>query len=430
MNQEAAKAVIKARTQMIYRQRFYSCLALNLEPKESPAAASTAFEGKSYFYNADYILGLTEGQRMGSWAQAVTGCVYKHPMRRKWRDPRRWSLACAYVINHDVLSAGFELPPGSVTDAKYLGMSAEQVYEMLDEQDEQSKPKPPEQGGDETAPKKGGGGGKPDEKGDDGEGESDGDGEGGQGQGGRTPQQEHDPGGAGEVLDATDHTDVNGNKEASDEWDKNVRAAMAVAKAANAGSVPGELERIYKTLTEPRIDWRDVTRIWAQNSMRKDTSWSRPDKRYLPRKIYLPGKVSDRPHRLAVIGDTSGSMTPRLWSELATEIKAMVDEGVADEVYVIYTDTKFQGVDIFEAYDELKLNPKGGGGTHFKAVWEWLEQNVDDVAGVIFFTDLLTLDFGLDPGCPVLWAVHGDKRRYAGLASKAPFGDTVFVDYT
>lgn len=422
MDQDAYKAVIAARTQMIYHQRFFSCLAMNLKPAETSASPSTAFEGTHYFYNPEYILSLTSAQRIGSWAQAVTGCAYKHPMRRKWREQRRWSLACAYVINLDVAAAGFQLPPGSVVDAKFLGMTAEEVYAHLEEQDKQQQPKP----GDEQSQGQGEVGGSAPGKG----GDQEGDGE-GEGQGDGTPTREqYDPGGAGEILDASAAHDANGNAEAADRWDQFARMAMAIAKAANAGTVPGELDRLYNELQQPRVDWREITRQWVDNSIHQDESWSRPNRRYLPHGIYFPGKVSDRLSHLLLIGDSSGSMGQRQWDEISTEVKAMLDEGVADKITVAYTDTKYQGHDVFEDSDEMKLNPKGGGGTHFADIMKWVAENASDATAMIFFTDLLTLSHGEDPGMPVLWAVHGNSRTFSTLASKVPFGDTLYIDFT
>jgi predicted metal-dependent peptidase len=417
MNRSAEKAVTKARTQLLLRQRFYGMLALNLIVAQSEAAASTATEGTHYFYNPDFIESLTEPERVGSWGQAVMNCAYKHPMRRQWREPRRWSLACAHVVNLDLTAAGYQLPPGSVVDARFLGMAAEEVYELLEQKQQDGGGGAGDGSGQDQGQGAGGSGDQP--------GDEDGD-----PRQKRTPeQQEHDPGGAGEILDATEAFDTAGNKDASDRWDKFARQALAIAKAANAGELPGDLKRFYDTLNEPRVDWREMTRDWAQNSLMKSESWSRPNRRYFHMGLYLPGQVSDRPNHIVLIGDSSGSMTQRLWDEIATEIKAMLDEGVADKITVVYTDTKFQGSDVFETGDELRLNPKGGGGTHFLAVWKWVEENVPDATGVVFFTDLLTNHHGTDPGIPVLWAVHGRKSAFPGLASKVPFGDTLFVDY-
>ena len=39
----------------------------------------------------------------------------------------------------------------------------------------------------------------------------------------------------------------------------------------------------------------------------------------------------------------------------------------------------------------------------------------DDAALILFFTDLMTSDFGDDPEKPVLWVVHGDSRKFERL---------------
>jgi predicted metal-dependent peptidase len=409
MNKEAKEAVVKARTRLIVRHRFYGCLALNLIAGESTAASTTATEGKHFFYNPDYILGLDEDERVGAWAQCVTHCVYKHIVRRQWRDPRKWNMACDYVINLDLLTAGFTLPPGALVDAKFLGMSAEEAYENIPDEE---KSQGGGQGGDEPG-------------GDQGQGQQPSP---GQQPGQRNDQQEHDPGNCGEVLDAVPDEGET-VKDVEHDWEQNARQAIAIAKAANAGNIPGDIERLVKMLDEPRIDWREMTRQWIDQSVSKVDSWSHPNRRYLPYNLILPGPVTDRLHHLVFVIDTSGSITGRLLSEMGTEIKAALEEGTADMLSVIYTDTKFQGYQEFEDGDELHLKPKGGGGTAFAAVFKWIEENVADASAIVFFTDLQVSRFGEAPDCPLLWAVHGPKQSFPKLAAQVPFGEALHVDY-
>ncbi len=75
----------------------------------------------------------------------------------------------------------------------------------------------------------------------------------------------------------------------------------------------------------------------------------------------------------------------------------------------------------------VHITPKGGGGTAFAKTFEWVEDNADDAAAVIYFTDLEVRDFGGEPHCPVLWTVWGDERKFEALASRPPFGDPIYL---
>jgi predicted metal-dependent peptidase len=50
-------------------------------------------------------------------------------------------------------------------------------------------------------------------------------------------------------------------------------------------------------------------------------------------------------------------------------------------------------------------------------VFEYIEENDINPAGIVFLTDLYCHDFGDEPSCPVLWVTTG--------ATDAPFGEVV-----
>jgi predicted metal-dependent peptidase len=69
--------------------------------------------------------------------------------------------------------------------------------------------------------------------------------------------------------------------------------------------------------------------------------------------------------------------------------------------------------------DTVHLEPKGGGGTDFKPVFAWVEENGVLPQCLIYLTDLCCNSFPDVPEYPVLWVT--DSRR------TAPFGETVQI---
>lgn len=59
--------------------------------------------------------------------------AYEHAHRRKTREPKRWNAACDYVINLEIINSNIELPPGCLINPAYTNLSAETVYELLDD---------------------------------------------------------------------------------------------------------------------------------------------------------------------------------------------------------------------------------------------------------------------------------------------------------
>lgn len=65
------------------------------------------------------------------------------------------------------------------------------------------------------------------------------------------------------------------------EWRTMTAQAIAVAKAANAGRVPGYLERLVEQQAAPKIDWRDALRQFVDSTSRADYLWTRPNRRFV-----------------------------------------------------------------------------------------------------------------------------------------------------
>ena len=53
------------------------------------------------------------------------------------RDRKRWNMACDYAINPLLLDAGLTLPKDVLIDHRFRGMSAERIYNLIEEQQDQ-----------------------------------------------------------------------------------------------------------------------------------------------------------------------------------------------------------------------------------------------------------------------------------------------------
>ena len=136
--------------------------------------------------------------------------------------------------------------------------------------------------------------------------------------------------------------------------------------------------------------------------------------------LYLPGLKSEELPPIVVAVDTSGSVRPSELAEFAAEITAILEEHPSTTCQVIYCDHKVTNVEEFTSDDlPLTLHPKGGGGTEFKPVFDWVAEHDIIPSCLIYLTDMQVSRFPDAPEYPVLW-VRTDKR---GI--KAPFGEEV-----
>lgn len=383
----------RARSQLVLGHPFFAALALRLKVAENPAIETCSVDGVTLSYNPTWVDDLPFAQLVGVTAHEVMHCALGHHIRRGGRDMKRWNKACDYAVNPLILEAGLQLPPDALIDSAFAGMSAEQIYRQLSDDEQQ-----------------GGGGGQGQQSG---QGDQDGEGEPQPGAG--------DTGGCGGVEDMPgEHGEASEaeREDAKREWEIATLQAANLAKAA--GNLPGLAKRLAADIKKPKVDWREATRNFITTTAKLDYSWTRPNRRHIAGGLYLPSLHSDRVGDLVLAIDVSGSIDQEMLAQFVAELNAAVEEVQPERVHVVYCDTGIQGHETFES-DEfpIRVEAPGGGGTAFSPVWDWIEEQGIEPAGVIYYTDLDCYGnrFGDDPGYPVLWA--STEKEYA------PFGEVV-----
>lgn len=211
--------------------------------------------------------------------------------------------------------------------------------------------------------------------------------------------------------------------ELSETWKVYVKQAVSVAKKRH-GTLPGWIQRIADDSMQSAVDWRAALRQFVDASGIYDYAWSRPNRRFVGSGLYLPGKVPDSLNHVAVIFDTSCSLCDVAESQFTSELRKILDDGLADEITFICCDTRITKVEKFQAGENPPIVPLGGGGTDFAPAIEYVNENCPDVSAVIFFTDLECNSFGTEPQSPVLWIRHGSGR----YATVPPWGEVIPLD--
>jgi hypothetical protein len=85
----------------------------------------------SLFYNPEFVdtLNAGGGRRPGP---GLMHPVLQHHTRRGDCNQARWNMACDYAIHPLPIDAGLKLPEGVLLDGRFRGMSAEQIYNLLE----------------------------------------------------------------------------------------------------------------------------------------------------------------------------------------------------------------------------------------------------------------------------------------------------------
>ncbi len=385
----------KARTTLLLDHPFFGSLLFRLKGIECRSIKTMATDGMNLYWNPEFVDTLSAATLAGSLAHEVMHPALHHHLRRSGRDRERWNMACDYAINPLLVDARLRLPDGVLFDDRFRGMSAEQIYNLLETESE------PGSGNYES--EKGAGGSGSDE--------------------GQSSQEDSDQpsapdteGGIGQVLDAPEPEDSTPSaEEQAREWDVAVNQATAVAK--QAGKLPAGLDRTIEGAAEAAVDWRELLRrLWSETTP-ADYSWMRPNRRHLWTGLYLPGVIREGVGEVAIAVDCSGSISARQLRLFEAEARSILEGQRPERVYVLYFDATVHRVDVYEAGERIELNPVGGGGTVFDPCFEWLDKQGIRPQSLIFLTDLYGAFPSDPPPYPVLWASTGGRN--------APFGEVI-----
>lgn len=233
------------------------------------------------------------------------------------------------------------------------------------------------------------------------------------------PETSGDPGQTGEVLDAAETAGEMAQEDAK--WERTLRQAASLA--AKRGEAPGHVAREIEHADHPPQDWREVLRAWFDHGATTTETWKRPNRRFIGSGLYLPGRQRDGVNKAVFLIDTSGSVTyyPGALEAIKVETQAALDEHIIDEVIVLYGDVQVTRIDTYRSGDEVEFDPRGGGGTDLRPMFNYVRDMIDDASLIVAFTDLEIGDAGPEPNVPVLWAVVGYPENVKRYLANTPW---------
>jgi predicted metal-dependent peptidase len=148
-------------------------------------------------------------------------------------------------------------------------------------------------------------------------------------------------------------------------------AQDVISYSKQAGTVPGGLLRWAREILSPKVNWRtllaaELRRAVAEVSGAVDYSYRRPSRRAsVAGNVVLPALRRPVPE-VAVVCDTSGSMTEDLLAEALAEVEGLMRAlGMARQVRVLACDTAVGPAQRVNSARQVQL--VGGGGTNMGA---------------------------------------------------------------
>jgi len=386
------KKIAIARSNIIINDPFFASLALHLQIKLDDKVPTAYTNGRVLGISPNFIEEISQLELQGVIKHEVLHALLGHcnPWRRGARNQAKWNIAADYVINPMIIAGGDKLPEGLLLDQQYENNSVEQVYAKLPSLNDLAK----QFGG------------------------------------------SSDPGGCGECRDYESETnDEDGNPqpisreeaEAQEtEWKQ--RAAQAAQAAKAAGKLSESMKRFVDDILFPTISWEQQLLDFVEMSARNNYTLRPPGRRHISRGFYLHSLKSPELGHIIYGVDTSGSMNQRALEAAGGELSGIL-QSYECELDVVYCDSEIPadgGIQKLGTYDlpiNHKYMPCGGGGTSFRPVFEYAEQN--DPVALLYFTDLYPCDgYPEEPPFPVLWIVPEEDWDEDNLP---PFGRVLVV---
>ena len=409
-----------ARTRLILDKPFLGALVLRLPMRASNSdwCPTTATDARAFYYNPEYIGSLSLNQTQFMLAHEALHCALSHFARRQHRVKHKWDLACDYAINPLLIDDGLTAPPNALVMPAYKGMTAEEIYPLIDDNDQSETldkhayDQENQQGGSRSdvtekdlerehkqqQPQQG----EADElQGSD--------------RSAQPNRSDSSEGSAGARAGEPQPLTPDEQETLSVQWQQ--RLAGAAQQAQQAGKLGGEIARMIDHLLQPRLPWRMLLARYMSAVSREDYSYSRPSRR--EGDFIMPSLRSQQMDLLVAV-DTSGSIKEAELDEFIGEIDALKGQ-VRARVTLLPCDAALcEGAPfLFEPWEmfQLPAEIRGGGGTSFRPVFDWVDREGRRPDLLVYFTDAQGEFPRTEPSFPVIWLVTG--------RGKVPWGQRI-----
>ena len=390
----ARDRLIQARVSMLIKHDFWGKIATRMRLINADEWCGTlATDGKNFYYNSDFVLQLENVDKViFGFAHEVLHCIYDHIPRTGDRDKKLSNIAQDYVINADLIHnrVGQKIDEVEIIyDPKYYGWGFEEVYDELYENAEKIDI-------DDLV-----------EKLLDDHLESSPDGDGGDGEGSGN--------GDGEDKDVSKKRPKFTKEERDAMKDEIREAVLQAAQGSDASNLPGGVQRMINQLTRPKMDWRSLINMKIPSLLKNDYTYQNFNKKYMQQGIIIPGLNQEEAIDVAIMVDTSGSISQQMLEEQLSEVVGIMDMYEEFVIRIWQFDTEVYGYAEFTkdtAHDIMTYEMRGGGGTDFDVNWKYMKEQGIEPQMLIAFTDGEPWgSWGDENYCDTLWIINNKYNK-------------------
>ena len=393
MHSQLKQKVSEAKAKLLVDYPYFGTLASRLELTPNDNIQAYLSDGVRFEYNDEYLLGLSQEEMAFALSNGAMHAALAYENRQKNRMSWLWQLATDHAINNMLVSNGLEAPLEVMVDVRFDGMYAEEIYAVLKDEiqnEEFDDDESNETGFNEENKKK-------QEQLRDAEGD-------------------HDPDKKREQMQV--ENEERKTQIAAEEMFEQF-ANDALEKMQERGDLPQDIDRFFTITDHSKVDWRQELYRAIDRHYYDNYRMMPPSKKLLYTGIYLPSLYSDT-LRLAIAIDSSGSVDEALLSTFMSEVEAILIHFPSYIIDLIVCDAKIQSYRQFVSGEALDVTLKGGGGTDFRPVFDYIEEHLQQPSLLLYFSDTQGTFPKVEPMYEVMW-VSGEK-------AEMPFGEVLVVE--
>ena len=357
----------QAKTKLMLENPYFGTLVTSIELRVNNNIASFRPLGDVLEYNDEYLEVLSVNEVSTILANSAMHQALFHSSRGEDKVTSVWNLASDYAINDLLVENGFMLPPMANYASRFEMLYAEKIYTiLLGELDLQDNDEPQEE-----------------------------------------EQKKEEIG---------EEEDIPEELLAQEEYELLVEQLNI--KLEQHGDLPKGIERFIKNKKEPQISWRDELYRYVNAHAKSDYRMFPPSKKHLYRGIALPSIYGEE-LKIIVAIDTSASIDDELLEIFLVELYEIMQIFTHYVIELIECDAKIQNIQRLTPQEPLEPILKGGGGTDFIPVFEYIMELNEDFKFLIYFTDGKGSFPQYEPLIDTLWVMPQNEE--------VPFGESLIL---
>ena len=362
--------ISQAKAKLLVEQPYFGTLASRLELIQSDNIQSFISDGVKFQFNDEYVQDISLDELGFALSNGALHAALAHENRQNNRMSWLWQLATDHAINVMLVENGLSRPPAINYQSRFDGMYAEEIYAVLKDEIKREEF-------------------NSDEENDTGFNEED-----------KRHQNEMQQPNQNEAKEKNRPKLQADDTLVEEQFKNHNESAMQNAQAE--GELPESIERFFELNIEPKVDWRHQLHLALEDNFRADYRQMPPSKKMLSQRIYMPS-LNSEVLRLVIAIDSSGSIDESLLAQFMAEVESLMLMFEHFEIDIVVCDTKIHIHQHFQSGEMLHVNIIGGGGSDFRPVFEWIEDEIEYCNLLLYFSDTIGIFPKKSPNFRTIW---------------------------